>query len=741
MKLKIKDFKGIYTNIDENDNRLELTRESENFLHRRGYLELDPRYLAEDSNLPTPSTDFPAFTWVFETGIYTTLSSDILTTADIPVPSKHDVLILIAKAEVGGTYHRVVYLYDITNSEGWYEMSNKGNYTKVNSVPIIDILNYDGVDFDNSFFSTTIDGTVHFQVENGRLKLYFPHDTFWLGKIDRKIWVKDLKVRAAWGVTADSVTTFPNFDYENDYWYIDRVLDDWEHTKQLVNIETLNTSQYLYTSSSDFSTLICAQPDSTSNDRKRRTGMIYDLALNTTLADTVGARDINTGDPHDDQIRAEAALDHRRCLRHSITDLATGLPVLNPDLPFPVSPEIWLWILDRDRTAAVSPGDWTFNSGDYATMYLYFTTEQADFFRLSSGAEWSTLGSYAAKATGGSWKYEVSATNDGPFEFSISLQDFYNNQIEYSGNQTISDLGWETGENKFSIVATYVIDEREEIPVHVQNYAPNPADKYAINIANIRIPWDISKRVTRIRFYHRLEDGSDYDMIKEFNLLAAEASIEDFEFVANDYTGNTLAANIGFLWDYYEHPSDLKFINGFIDFVTESSVSIGISSRDAVAIYHSTFGGGSLMPDLVYDNNRLPITGVSNLTAVANADGRLMAFTDNTAYIVKAEEIAGIIGFRFEDTVELGVKNKLDVANIQGGVCVHTQHGIYITNGYETKLVSDPINDIVIANYSTGRIYYNRYKHEVYYKPTNAEDLYRFRMIDSVWELVNKTAA
>ena len=210
MKLKIKDFKGIYTNIDENDNRFELVRESENFFHRRGYLELDPRYLIEDSNLPDPDTDFPAFTWAFETGIYTTLSSDILTTADIPVPSKHDVLILIAKVKDGNTYHRVVYLYDITNSDGWYEMSNKGNYTQVGGEPIIDILNYDGSDFDKSFFSTTIDGTVHFQVENGRLKLYFPHDTFWLGKIDRKIWIKDLKSR--WGVTVNSATTYPYFD-------------------------------------------------------------------------------------------------------------------------------------------------------------------------------------------------------------------------------------------------------------------------------------------------------------------------------------------------------------------------------------------------------------------------------------------------------------------------------------------------------------------------------------------------
>ena len=158
-----------------------------------------------------------------------------------------------------------------------------------------------------------------------------------------------------------------------------------------------------------------------------------------------------------------------------------------------------------------------------------------------------------------------------------------------------------------------------------------------------------------------------------------------------------------------------------------------------MAIYHSTFGGGKLMPDLIYDDNRIPITGVSRLTAVANADGRLIAFTPHTAYAVKADEVAGVLGFVIEDTIELGIKDKNDVANAQGGVVVHTQHGIYLTNGFETSLLSEAIDDIVEDNYSTGRIYYNRYKHEVLYKPTNSEDLYRYRAKDKVWEKNDKT--
>ena len=288
-------------------------------------------------------------------------------------------------------------------------------------------------------------------------------------------------------------------------------------------------------------------------------------------------------------------------------------------------------------------------------------------------------------------------------------------------------------------MVTAVVDEREEFPIGAENYAPTITSAYVVGIKNIQLPWDINKRITRIKFYHKLKDATDYEMVKEFNLLSADASIEDFDISTDVYDGFFFATQVGFLWDYYEHPSDLQLIIGWKDFVTESGISIGISSRDEVAIYHSTYGGGRLMPDLVYDDNRLPVTGVSELTAVANADGRLMAFSPHTSYVIKAVEVAGVIGFRFEDTVEVGVKDKNDVANIQGGVLVHTQHGIYITNGYETKSISEPINDIIVTNYSTGRVYYNRYKHEVYYKPTNAEDLYRYRMIDNVWEHTNKT--
>ena len=756
-KIKIRDFKGIFTNVDENDQRIELVRESSNFKHKRGFLEFEPRYLSERENLPTPNADHNTYTWVWETGIYTTLASDVLTTDKVPTPAKHDVLVLIAKAEDSGTYHRMVYLYDETDSEGWYELSANGNYIS----GIIDIVNHNGADdFSNSFFSTTIDGETHFQVEDGRLKIYMPHDTFWLGKIQRRIEITDGASR--WPVTdpAGGADTYPHYDYTTGdgkgYWYIDRVIEKWEHGQQYLNFDWGSLNQTMpqvpfvtVVPPLTYSSLKCAHPYSNASSGTgttyRRTGVTIDLEADDDPNTIINRLTVKCGGPHDNKIRAEEHESRFRCFRGNIVDRDTNAPVINPKLPFPADPQIWLWVLDKDRSIAsgIVGGDyddWDIGSIPLSQLYIYFTQEMADTFVLESGADWDTVTGYQAKTSGYAWINGEHVLIDGmDFIFSISIADFLENDIEYGGSGTNSQLGWEVGENEFSVVVTALLDEREEIPMFAHNYLVSPNDKYSIKIKNMVIPWDINKRITRVRFYHRLKDGADYDMVKEFNVLSPSDRFEPFGFSDTDYTGTTLAGNIGFLWDYYDSPADLRYINGWKDFVTESGVSIGISSRDEVALYYSTFGGGKLMPDLVYDDNRLPITGVSNLTAVANADGRLIAFTANTSYAIQADEISGVLGFRIEDTIELGVKDKFDIASAQGGVIVHTQHGIYLTNGYATTLMSEAIDDIVVENYLTGRIYYNKYLHEIYYKPTQAEDLFVFRSKDAVWELTNKT--
>jgi hypothetical protein len=156
-------------------------------------------------------------------------------------------------------------------------------------------------------------------------------------------------------------------------------------------------------------------------------------------------------------------------------------------------------------------------------------------------------------------------------------------------------------------------------------------------------------------------------------------------------------------------------------------------------VYYSTFGGGNLMPDILYSGSILEIPRSSIINAVANINEKIGVFTSNTLYLVNPSTESGQLLFTVKASLEFGVKDFNDLVEIQGGVAIHTIHGIYSSTGYQSTLLSEPIDDIVKSHYNTGRIYYNKSKHELLYKPTDEEDLYRFRFKDAVWEKINKT--
>ena len=183
---------------------------------------------------------------------------------------------------------------------------------------------------------------------------------------------------------------------------------------------------------------------------------------------------------------------------------------------------------------------------------------------------------------------------------------------------------------------------------------------------------------------------------------------------------------------------DYKILTGFKSFASEADIGIGITTSDLIGIYHSTIAGGNLMTDVLYNQNKLPVTGITNVKAVANVNGRIGIFSDNTLYIIEVVDSGGLLTFTVNDTIEYGVKDSQDIAEIQGGIIIHTQNGIFYTNGYDSDLVSTPINNVIRDNFDNGSIVYNKYKRELYYRPDASDDaLYRFRFERKVWEYID----
>ena len=220
-KAFIKDFKGIYTNLDDNDKSLETFNQSVNFAHEHGLCEYIRRDLVELS-APDLESYFGEEGWGWETGIQTILTNDANATTTII--NQWKVLVMIALKTTGSTYERAVFMYDYT-ADHWYEFSKevRGGYTEGGSDTVIDM--------SRSFLTGTTVGKTFFMEEDGALKIYMPHDSFWLGRITREIYNRNKPE--------------PDEPLNVDQFYLDRLVENFEKNKSgLQNVDYPNEGEW-----------------------------------------------------------------------------------------------------------------------------------------------------------------------------------------------------------------------------------------------------------------------------------------------------------------------------------------------------------------------------------------------------------------------------------------------------------------------------------------------------------------
>lgn len=670
-KIKIKEWKGIYTNIDENDANLQVVRESINFRHDRGFLQFEPFALAL-GQVPTLSAGYE-----WETGIYCTLSNDPL--AETPIPATYNILFLVAK------------LWNISTS-----MWDRKMYFRLNN--IWEEIDSTYTDLPSANFNTAIDGRTFFKVDGGRLKIYMPHTAFWFGRLTRNFYG-----RHEWGT-----------NYTINNFYLDKLIDGISVALQkskvsfsIVNADGINiyannrpvAATFIRTSlegsnfwlNSYWELNIYNDDDQQKNFydvyQFRYTDGDHELIPNPLEPDENNYHYFSSGNDEGNFTHIYIPVEYNALFTVNGDPLATvsGAPIdINVDGKFD------------------SPWQDGFN---HSPLHQYYRVPRA-----SSGEAW--------------------------FQY---LTDHY--ACEWlSGGGTSNDLGFDSSITKFDMIITGVFDEREETILAYLKDNKTHSAKWAIGVTGLEPTYECSKRLTRLRVYVKIQDGimNDYELVRDIEYLNPKVvDHSTFYIYPAVFTGVTLNDNIGFLVDE-DRISEYQIKEGFRSIVSVDDVSFGVASTDYSNIYHSVIGGGNLMPNLLYSQNIYPLNNVSTINAMANINGRIGLFTDNTLYIIDIIDDAGALLFTIKSTLEFGVKNNDDVAEIQGGVAIHTMHGIYTTTGTQSNLISEPIDDIVKANFLTGSIKFNKYKHELLYKPSVNEDLYRFRFKDQVWEKLNK---
>jgi len=695
-KIKIKNWKGLYTNIDENDQSLDIARASINWRHNRGFLEFENRDLGTYA-LPDIDTAFAGYNWTWETGIYTTLTNDPLDTYG--TAAKYDCLILVAKTEDNGIYHRLIYLKDLNDSNatpatnGWYELSKNGNAS-----PFINILNHDGAGgFTGSYFSTTLDGQAYFREESGHIKLFLPHSCFWIGKLERTVVEPNNGFYQYSGVYLGWVS-----------WYIDKLVDTFDAT-----VAASTTVTYPHR-------LAWTGGVTTSTDNVQRNKEVSMGAFELLS-------DVTIEDGHPDKTYA---------IKYAGNFVDGGAPIPTTVVPFAPSEyprftnSFFLYLSGAELNKYV----FSYDFYTYYEPYDPVTDLPRDL--VAEGIAIYEPDMKIAEVNGPS-----TYTLTGRQAHRLTQANFESISWRYRGTLDTATDGFDDTETEFHLIVTAVLDEREEIIVKALTKAVDESAKWKIVISDAGLTTDSNKRATRLRYYVKLGSQEIYYLYKDIEFLATTngytTETANFDIIEGDNTAITLSQNIGIEPDE-ERWMNYTIIEGFRDIRTESGVSIGISNKDYSNVYYSVLGGGNLQPDLMYTQNILQVAGANVVNAVAVVNKDLAVLTDDTMYIVRVVDDVGALVFTINQALEFGVKDQFDIAQIQGGLAINTRHGIYTTTGTQSNLISEAIDDVVKSSFATSRIYYNKDLHELYFKRTIEDNLYRFRFKDSVWEVINK---
>ena len=707
--VKIKKFDGIYTNVDENDLRLELFKDSLNFRHEQGYVNLELPKLGEYT-LPDVNTYMNSTGWEWEAGIYTTITNDFLN--QNPSPAKYPVLFLIAKKIEGPITHRLFWFKELPNGV-WYELSKEGTYSD------IDLVNWTGdQNFTDSIVSTDKQGEVFFREDQGTLKIYLPHDSFWFGKIERTLYK----------------TLYPvGTDRTLNQFYLDRLVEPFNkdnlHTDYIVEYDNnIPIKRPWYP--------ICLST--------RRLG--YSCAITPDYEQESIVKEIQVDWVYIGEDNSGTILPFKY-YKYKVIDKETGKAYPRVTETFRLSlfnillaPEIELH-LPFDPTVHIIPKSTTTDS---MVIPQYYFDEYCFVGGDALTTVFPTQTHFPEIKSTGAVGLKLIVPGDNWVVVKADW-DTYNTTPGYQRmyGQNIGEVGFDSGEQQnYKIVITQVLDEREEIitGLYEGTLLDNMSTpKYALKFALGYPCRDINKRMTRTRIYIKFLDEDDYEMVKDIQYLDSKLKDPSMFYLSTlDLTGITLSQNIGYWFDNL-HPEKYKIITGFKGIAVENNIGIGIDTNDYINIYYSAVGGGNIQTNLMYTTNILPLTNITFLNALVGLNGNILALTDKTTYIIKPEQQVGVLAFQIIDTLEYGIKDFHDVANTGRQVFLNTISGIILTDGYQMQVISEPINDICKVNYLTSRIDYNPVKHELYYTSNfnTSEDFYRFRMDVKKWERIS----
>ena len=716
MKLAIKNIKGAVTSYDEDDLNLETAIQLDNFKIYSGYIKanipsIDSLY--QDNLYKTkPHLYLPVLDegWEWETGLITNVSNDIL--GEDTDRDEFTVLLLVAKHTTTTSTSRTIWFRKWTEniSDEWTE-------------PILGGYNAPAYSFITSDMLTTLrTGKTFFKVEDGIIKIFMPHDSFWFGYLNR-----------TWNVSSNwSDSTISPSSSINDF-YLDRLVENAIPS----NMEAKGSTD---------GELYCASG--------------YRLGVSLSArAVTEAEAPIQSGDTIK-FIKISEEEDDTGMYGNGKTYIVAKAEIQGGDYDGYIKPNPL-----NSQYPGGNTNEWHFiekyHSPTSTERSWILPSEVEEFMTIDSGTDYfadadtykkrrPTINAAMLAISNLPWVNEVGYTEGGYEDFWVfpnsngsDIPDLFNTTLTYTLDKgTVDDDGF-TGANAYICLAvTAVLDETTEIIINQKKIdtADVASYKYGLNVT-IELPLDLNRRVTRLKLYAKesIVKGADYYLVEEYdligdtmprytNLVIGESSITN--------SGVTLSQNIGIFYDERE-PNDYKILTGFSSIATKDRISIGLKYDDTSNIYYSVLGGGNLQNDLIYKANILDISFSSKLTAVTAIGNNLAVIGNDEIFILRIDIISTSLIFSKQDALEFGIRSIENVREVQGGVIIHTPLGIFLTNGYEKTWLSEAINEEIKNNYNSNVITYNKYLQELYvWAPGETTKYWKYSFERKNWEKI-----
>lgn len=702
LPVRIKKFSGLYTNYDPNDLSLEVFEQSDNFKHTKGKLTSIPEHLTSGS---LPNVDLfhneTEGTWSLERYVITDIVSDPIP-RDIKVVSYriHFVIYKRSYVESGKTYYVRSCWFREESDFTWYELSSDGNYN-TSSHPIhikgFNPLQTDPAErYGDCFFTTDIDGKAFVFDSEGALRIYMPHDCFWFGRISR-------------------TQKFIYTSTTTSGYYFDRILEPYHNGISLINGTFPNfTTGPNCRASINFPYTIVTS------------GLI--IADATPLTYALPSRDYSL------RMYIPGYVTPKDVLTHAWDGVRDSKGNNIPWLVAPINRAFMLGLSDNNVHLAFK----------LSATLVAFHSEYFDDITVKNKSDGSIVdisGRYYPGIIieyGGTSTPYTNPNGGGFYYFSISEIDDQTFIFEYAGTKTIADVGFDPVYVKAYLIFTAQFDNREEIVISKRLIDINNGGyPWALMLDTPQVPANNNKRITRYFIYLKFDKEADYEQMKEY-IVEEDGIYEVFNsFISTeDQTGKYLSQTIGFT--FTEEKDDYEIENKFSDFIINNGFGYALYSNDQLNVYHSAYGRGKIMPDLFYPNNKIDIKGMSFVKKLISVGPHLGLLTNAKTELIQTQASEGSLIFDTFDTLPFGIDDREHALQVQGGAIIKTREGIFFTDGYQIRdRISEPINNLVKE--SSGNIYYNPIKHELYWIYSNDPMKYgRYRFDEKVWEIVYK---